>query len=89
MWATGAVDSLDKAQMAQVLIDNGADVNLADQEGNTALMFAVEKGLASSVRTLLQAHAHVGMRNKKGRTALDIARSSGRAAILKLLSGAR
>jgi ankyrin repeat protein len=89
MWATGAVDSVDKPQMAQTLIDNGADVNLADQDSDTALMFAAQKGLASSVRTLLQARAQTGKQNKKGETALDLARKNDEKAVVKLLTGAR
>lgn len=86
MFATGATDSVDKPQIAQALIDNGADVNIADREGNTALMFAAQERLASSIRTLLQAHAQSATRNKKGQTALDIAKKNGREAIVKLLS---
>ncbi len=88
MWATGAIDSVDKPQMVQVLIDNGADVNLADREGTTALMFAAQKGLTSSIRTLLREHAQAATRNKDGQTALDVAKKSGREAIVKLLSEA-
>jgi ankyrin repeat protein len=88
MWASGAIDSVDKPQMAQMLIDNGADLNAADKNGTTALMFAAQKGLASTARTLLQAHAQPMRKNKKGQTALDIARTRGEEAIVKLLVGA-
>ncbi len=92
MWATGAIDSVDKSEVAQSLIDNGADVNLADRNGETALMFAAQKGLASAVRVLVREHAKVEMRDKNGETALDIARKhyhSDGNAIVKLLAVGR
>jgi ankyrin repeat protein len=69
--------------MVKVLISKGADVNLTDKEGNTALIRAVfndhRKNLFSSsvgdntevVRVLVDSGADIGVKNNKGKTALD------------------
>jgi ankyrin repeat protein len=50
----------DKAhqQIVQLLVDHGADVNLADQDGVTPLQHARERGFTEIERILLQAGAH-------------------------------
>jgi ankyrin repeat protein len=45
-------------QIAQLLIDYGADVNLADKDGVTPLQHAHERGFTEIERILLQAGAH-------------------------------
>ena len=50
----------DKAhqQIVQLLVDNGADVNLADKDGVTPLQHARERRFTEIERILLQADAH-------------------------------
>ena len=50
----------DKAhqQIVQLLVDHGADVNLADKDGVTPLQHARERRFTEIERTLLQAGAH-------------------------------
>ena len=45
-------------QIVQLLVDHGADVNLADRDGVTPLQHAREKGFTEIERTLQQASAH-------------------------------
>ena len=45
-------------QIVQLLIDYGADVNLADKDGVTPLLHARERGFTEIERMLLQAGAH-------------------------------
>lgn len=67
----------DDASFLQELIDAGADVNAADEDGQTALMAAAEKGHVSKVRLLLDKGANVNARDKSGKTALQYARPPG------------
>lgn len=64
----------DDASFLQELIDAGADVNAADEDGQTALMAAAEKGHVSKVRLMLDKGANVNARDKSGKTALQYAR---------------
>ncbi|MEW6348825.1 MAG: ankyrin repeat domain-containing protein [Thermodesulfobacteriota bacterium] len=57
----------------RVLVDRGADVNAADNEGWTALMEAVPDRDAETVKMLLDGGADVNAKNKDGLTALAIA----------------
>ncbi len=52
------------------LLEAGADINLADKKGKTALMTASEKGYYLIVSVLLEAGANKNMTDKKGKTAL-------------------
>ncbi len=45
-------------QIVQLLVDHGADVNLADRDGVTPLQHARERGFTEIERILLQAGAH-------------------------------
>lgn len=42
-----------KADLVELLLNNGAAVNLQDSDGSTALMFAVEHGSLNIVKLLL------------------------------------
>ena len=59
---------------AQILLDLGAEPNIQDKEGNTALMFATSWGEDTNIVTkLLNQGADINIKNKYDRTALDYA----------------
>ena len=55
------------------LVDNGADLNLVDINGETALMAAARNGHFAAVVKLVEAGANVTKQNLRGVTAVDIA----------------
>ena len=60
-------------EMARILIDLGADVNAADDRGNTPLHDAVLKDFASVVEFLVACGADVNAVNQRGQTPLVLA----------------
>ena len=71
-----AVDSefLDKVK---ILLNAGADVNLQDIEGDTALHYTAYSGNIEILKLLLENNADKSIRNKDGETALDVAKDMG------------
>lgn len=67
------------------LIEAGADLNAASDDGWTALIGAVNAGSIEAVRVLLTAGADVNIKNEQGDTALSIARESDNDEIIKIL----
>ena len=64
-------------QAVNALLRNGASVNLADKEGETALMKAAASSCAEeTVKVLISAGADLNARDHKGRNALDSFQSS-------------
>ena len=59
------------------LIASGADVNVADSNGGTALYWATYRGSASVVRELLAAGADPNIRTRGNSTPLELAASRG------------
>ena len=60
-----------------LLVDNFADINLFDDEGESPLQKAVEKDLFSTVKFLVNSGANVNILSEAGRTALQMAVSTG------------
>lgn len=58
------------AEIVRTLLESGQDVNAADQEGRTALMFAAFNGHLGIVKELIEAGAEVDKRDFMDRTAL-------------------
>jgi len=73
------------AAAAQVLIDAGADVNLRNRDGQTALMLALDPEV---VRVLLRAGADVTIRDKQGKTVMQLAREFELTEIIAMLEAA-
>jgi ankyrin repeat protein len=66
------------ASAAKAAIAKGADVNLAEGDGTTALHWAAQRGDVALVKTLLAAHASVKATTRIGAyTPLDFAAQSG------------
>lgn len=68
-------------EVAQLLLERGADVNHVDPRGMTALLYAASTdfGDPSMVQLLLKMGANSNAKNKEGLTALDLARKYGHA----------
>jgi ankyrin repeat protein len=66
-------------------LKQGADVNSADERGNTALMMAAWKGNIECVNRVIKHGANVNATNQIGATALMWAAWDGRSACVKLL----
>jgi ankyrin repeat protein len=69
----------------KVLIDGGGDVNHADANGSTALMFCAANGFLEAARTLLSRKADVNAIHSIGHTALTRASHQGNAGVVELL----
>lgn len=68
------------------LVENGADVDLTDPNGNTPLIFIIHKtGNLEIVKRLLTKGAVVNTQNRTGETALMYAAWRGYSEIVKLL----
>ena len=57
----------------RILIENGADINVRNCTGGTALHCSSECGYNDIVKVLLEAGANPNLEDAKGRTALDLA----------------
>jgi ankyrin repeat protein len=68
--------------IANLLIDAGADVNLADNDGITPLMEAARSGSEAMVQLLLEKGAVKNAKDSHGHTAADIAEKKHRDNIL-------
>lgn len=78
MWAAGHandVPAADGAKMVTFLLDAGADPELADNRGRTALMIAAERGHGLVADLLVARGADVARKDKKGLSARDLAGS--------------
>lgn len=62
--------SLNDTQLVEELLSQGVQVNAADDNGKTALMFAVESGNEHIVKILLRARADVNAVDNNSMTAL-------------------
>uniref|UniRef100_A0A0G4HF05 Uncharacterized protein n=1 Tax=Chromera velia CCMP2878 TaxID=1169474 RepID=A0A0G4HF05_9ALVE len=60
----------DRKEMAELLLDHGADVNMADEGGKTILHHAALRGAKGVVEVALSRGADVHLRDAEGRTAL-------------------
>jgi ankyrin repeat protein len=74
-----------RAAIVELLINNGATVDRADNDGWTALMWAAFRGRAAIAELLINRGAAVDRANNDGGTALMFAAFSGHAAIAELL----
>lgn len=74
-----------EAQIVQLLMEKGADVNAASPNGSTPLMMAAQYGNEESVKLLLAGGADPKRRNQRDLTASDFARRAGREALATAL----
>ena len=71
-----------------LLIEVGADINKADDDGVTQLYIAAELGQEAIVRALIEAGADVNKATDNGWTPLAIAAEEGHTAIVQILRDA-
>ena len=71
--------------MVDVLLDNGAIVNVQSSYRGTALMHAAERGFTGIVETLIAFGADVNIQNQFGETALMIASEFGKTEVVDIL----
>ena len=76
------------AKTVALLMTAGADVNKADQDGETPLLVASDKGLTEIVKLLIAAGADVNKADKYGITPLRCAIKRRNTAIVELLKAA-
>lgn len=72
-------------EIAQFLIANKADLNLVDNQGTTALMYAVQFKNTAIIKLLLANNANKELKDNKGKTAFEYAVFSNDEAIINLL----
>jgi ankyrin repeat protein len=77
--------SLNKTEIAQLLISYGADINIADEDGITPLHLAVQSENLNLVEYLLKNGADFNLKTNNGNLALALAVNSGNVNIIKLL----
>jgi ankyrin repeat protein len=68
-------ESAERNQMCLTLIQAGVDINAQNNDGQTALMMAANRGNFSSVKLLIEMGVNVNIQDAEGKIALDYARS--------------
>ena len=63
-------------EIATLLLDAGADPNVPDDDGSTAIFYAVSQENAELLRLLVSRGAQVSHENARGQTVSDLARWS-------------
>lgn len=81
----------ENVQVAELLLDRGADFTIASSTGYTPLLSAVKSGNMAIARMLLAKGADVEARTREGQSALDIAKQNKHQEMVFLLerAGAR
>jgi ankyrin repeat protein len=80
--------SLGLAEMARLLIDNGADLDIRNNDGNTPLHWAAGEGQKELVVILIVHGADVNARSKAGWTPLRWAEAQSQKEIARILIAA-
>ena len=69
-------------EIAEALVDAGADLDLQNKKGDTALILAAIRGDKTAVSMLLKSGADTEIRNGNGQSARDVA-TGGAAELLR------
>ena len=73
------------SSVVSTLLNNGADPNIATNDGRTPLMIASENGYADVVELLLEKNVPVNTQNTEGTTAISIASQNGHSSVVSIL----
>lgn len=76
------------AQVMELFISRGANIEYRGFWGNTPLLKAAEDGFLAGAQVMIKAGANVNAVGGDGRTALEIAAENGNTAIVKILKSA-
>ena len=68
-----------------ILLENGADVNMVDKDGETALSYAIENGNFEAALILLNNNANPNLAKKKAKELANIARELGDEEVASIL----
>src|SRR5262249_19581921 len=74
--------------IGEALLQAGCDINAADSNGRTPLMYAARYQQLTAVKLLLERGANVNVRDKGGMTALDLAKQFANQEIIRPLQRA-
>lgn len=77
-----------KQELITYLFLKKSDLDLGDDFGNTALMYAVKQNLFAVAKRLLELGADPTLRQVDGKTALDMAKSQNNQSLIRILSEA-
>ena len=75
----------DAVEVAELLIEKGADIDAKDKTGSTALMWAARDNSLEMVKLLIEKGADVMLENNEGNTALICAQIRGYEKIIAVL----
>ena len=78
----------DNVMLLKRLIDCGADINLTEADGNSALIQASFTGKTEIVKILIDAGADINYQNNNGKTALDYSKDKNYSEITEVLKQA-
>ncbi len=73
------------ANIVQIILDQGADINIPNEAGDSAIMIASSYGFANVVQRLLHMGAIPDLDNSNGETALMLAAQNGNADVVEIL----
>ena len=78
----------DGSYLAELLLENGAEINVNNHQGMTPLMLAASKGWLDIIRLLLEHKAKSDVSDFTGRTAMMWAERTGKHAAIRVLQEA-
>ncbi|XP_052001477.1 uncharacterized protein LOC127656947 [Xyrauchen texanus] len=85
MFAVCLQDNANRSKFTQLLMEKGADVNIRDDHGRTALSLACEQGHLDAVKLLVQFNADPEITDTWGNSALMYAACGGHSQVLEFL----
>lgn len=86
--ALGVAAVTGRTEIAKLLLEKGAKIDLPDVKGKTPLMLAAQNGRAEALKLLLETGADAGARDEDGRCAFDLASAAGMSECCSLLKDA-